>query len=512
MAKRIAYVRIMAETNALSPVLTEVVDFERTHYLSGTELSRAVSTSLGEEVPGFVRNAELSGFHDAVRKLAPPGAIVTVPLFSAWAVSGGRISRACFDHFATRLADALRAALPLDGLYFALHGALGAEGEVDPEARFLEIARGILGPDVPIGCSFDLHGLLTREKMAQLDLLAAYRTNPHRDHGKTGFRAGSLLVRRVLGEITPTAAWRAIPMVLGGGAGTDFLPPTARLFRLMKQLERDPRVLDVSLFLCHFWNDHPELGWSAYVVTDNAPELAERLADQLAEGAWSVRHDPVPEFLDPAEALRKIRAARLKRILGTVCVCDASDVVGAGGTGENTNLLRAFLADAPELITYLPLRDSAVVASLATTPVGETVTVTVGGKLDPEHNPPLTVTGRVRMKVTLPAFGAVVVLDLGGVQLALTEAPPLVMKPRFYRDIGLDPWKADVCVVKSFFPFRIYFLAENRMTLYVKTRGITDVDAVARLVFAGPVHPFAELADWRPEDARRRGPRPLSGA
>ena len=207
-----------------------------------------------------------------------------------------------------------------------------------------------------------------------------------------------------------------------------------------------------------------------------------------------------------------MRAARWRRKVGTACVCDVSDVVGAGGTGENTRLLSALLAEAPDLVSYVPIRADAAVDLLWPHALGDRVEVTVGGELHPEMNPPVTVSGTLIAKREPEGFGRVAVLDLGAVKLCVSDAPPMVMKPSYYRQLGLEPLKADITVVKSFFPFRIYFLAENRLTQYARTKGITDFDVVTTLRFAGPVHPQVALDDWRAEDARRRGvaPRPAA--
>ncbi len=103
------------------------------------------------------------------------------------------------------------------------------------------------------------------------------------------------------------------------------------------------------------------------------------------------------------------------------------------------------------------------------------------------------------------AIGRVVLVDLGHMKLVITEGPPLAMKPDFYGDLGLNPWKADIVVVKSLFPFRWYFLPHNRMTLYVTTSGVTDWNVGLSTNFRLPVHPRDEVPDWRPADRDRRG-------
>ena len=133
-----------------------------------------------------------------------------------------------------------------------------------------------------------------------------------------------MLTRALLGEIRPVLAWRSLPMVLGGGTTIDFLPTMRPVYRYMKKLEKQDKVLDASMFNCHLWTKHDELGWSGVVMVDGDQALAERLADDLADKLWSVRHPQPPEMSTADEALAKIRSIRLRRRLGTVCVCDAS--------------------------------------------------------------------------------------------------------------------------------------------------------------------------------------------
>jgi len=500
---RIAFCRISQETNALSPVRTEVEDFRRAQLLEGPALMRACGRT-APEAPGFLHNAELSGFVRAARKLGGER-VELVPLFSAWAVPGGKLSAEAQRWFCEKLLADLRAAGPVDGVFFSMHGAMGAEGETDPEAAFLGAVRAVVGPDVPIAVTLDLHAHLSAPKVDAATIIAAYRTNPHRDHARVGYRAGAILVRTVLGEVRPHLAWRTLPMVLGGGTTMDFLPTMWPVFRRMRRMERDPRVLYVSLFMCHLWNDAPDLGWATCVITDGAPELGERLAEELADAAWGVRHRLPPHFPTPDEAIRTARRARVRRRLGTVCISDASDMVGAGATGENTRLVKALLEQGHGLVSLAPIRDAAVVEELWDVPAGTAVRTRVGGRLAPEENPPLEVRGVVVRKEHTRAFGRAVVLDAGHLKLVVTEGPPLAMRPSFYRDLGLRPWKADICVVKSLFPFRLYFALLNRKTIYARTRGNTDLDAWRRLTFDGPVHPKEFVADWRGADRRRRG-------
>ncbi len=499
---RIAFGRIAQESNALSPVVTTMEDFERTHLLQGAELLAACQPD-GFEAKGFLRDAELSGF---VRAAKEAGDVEAVPLISAWTVPGGPIERATLDALIGRLIEALRAAGSVDAVMLSLHGAMAAVDSREPESEILAAVREAVGPKVRIGVSLDLHADLTPNKLRHVDVLAAYQTNPHRDHARTGERCGRTLIAAVRGAATLTTAWRSLPMVIGGGVTLDFLPPMLPIFWRMRTLERRvPKVLLTNIFMSHLWLDSPELGWSVHVTTDGDQALADRIADELADRLWATRlHDP-PSMPGPDEAIEAARQARWARKLGIVAMCDASDVVGAGAPGDRTELLRAALERGRDLQWLVPIRDPIALQALASTRIGATIDMPLGATLDPQHSAPLPVRGVLRRFELTEAFGRVAVLDLGHVQVVVTEGAPLAMNPEFYTDRGLDVWKADVVVVKSFFPFRIYFAKMLRKSIYVRTGGgTTDLDAWRRVTFARPTWPANNPSDWRAADRDRR--------
>jgi microcystin degradation protein MlrC len=494
-APRVAFARIMQETNALSPVRTELADFA--HSIDGEALLDAASR--GPEVDGFFRRAELAGFVDAARA----GRAVPVPVMSAWAASGGPLSRACFAALEARLVDGLRAVGRVDAVYLALHGAMGVEGVRDPETRLLVAARQAAG-GVPVVASHDLHGNVTRARVEACDALVAYHTNPHRDHARTGRRAGVLAVALARGGPRPHVAWRSLPVLLGGGTTLDFLAPMRGIFRRLRRAERRGEALAASVFMAHPWNDDPALGWST-VVVGRDPARAEALADELAELCWAVRHFQPPTFPSAREAIATARAARLRRRLGCVTIADASDIVTAGAPGDSTHLLRALIEDGTGLRAYTAVRDPVAVDELWPRGVGDTVSTTIGGRLDPASSSPLPVHGEIVGRYQRAGFGRNVVLAVADVRVVVTEGPAMVMRPSFYREVGLDPWRADIVVVKSFFPFLLFFLPYNRKTIFARTRGVTDLDAAFRIQFDGPIHPRDHVADWRRRDAARRG-------
>jgi microcystin degradation protein MlrC len=172
--------------------------------------------------------------------------------------------------------------------------------------------------------------------------------------------------------------------------------------------------------------------------------------------------------------------------------------VGAGAPGENTWILKALIEEGADLVSYIPVRDPEAARQAFNTPLNQTITLTVGGKLDKIYNRPLEVTGQVIHKKEW-LYGKTVVIKNKGVHLVLTEMPPPVMQPDFYTDLGLDLWKADVAVVKNLFPFRIWFLLYNRKTINVSTPGTTNIDVFDLKCqnITRPIYPLDKVDSWR---------------
>jgi microcystin degradation protein MlrC len=155
--------------------------------------------------------------------------------------------------------------------------------------------------------------------------------------------------------------------------------------------------------------------------------------------------------------------------------------------------------------TYAAVRDPHAIETLWPSREGEVVSLAIGGTLDPSSSPPLPVRGAIVSKHERHGFGRTIVLAVEHLSIVITEGPSMVMRPSFYTEVGLDPFKADIVMVKNFFPFLMFFLPYNRKTIFVRTRGTTDFDAAYKLAFDGPMHPRDAVDDWRARDRLRRG-------
>ena len=155
----------------------------------------------GYEDFGIRRGDELLNYHRTVQNeiggalsvFDAADNVQLVPAYSAFFItSGGTLAKAAWERLAQELLDSIRGAPPVDGVYFCMHGAMASEEELDPEGWLLKETRKILGKDIPIVVSLDLHGILTDRMVEHSDAIVAYHTYPHVDFADTGARAAHL--------------------------------------------------------------------------------------------------------------------------------------------------------------------------------------------------------------------------------------------------------------------------------------------------------------------------------
>ena len=226
----------------------------------------------------------------ALSVLAQAGADVA-PLLSASTCPGGCITDDCYQLLRRELLDRLRAAMPVDGVLLPLHGAAVADGVDDPEGDLIGAVRHLVGREVPVVATLDLHAHVTRAMVENAHGLVAWETYPHRDAQTTGERGARLLLDAVAGNCRPTMALAKVPVIVGGLNGsTDGDGAFARMMRDAKAREGHHGLLSASLFLVHPYLDQPDLGGGGLFITDADAPRARRLAVDTAERYWSARH------------------------------------------------------------------------------------------------------------------------------------------------------------------------------------------------------------------------------
>ncbi|MCK5651274.1 MAG: M81 family metallopeptidase, partial [Gemmatimonadetes bacterium] len=161
----------------------------------------------GDEI--FEADSYIAGFVARAREY---GGVELIGLESPGDVFGGSsaswITEETFDHFMTGILRDLAAAMPVDGVYLALHGAMAVRNVPRPEAEVARRVREMVGPDVPIVGTFDLHGNEDAEFLRYADMSFVVKRFPHYDAYIQGERAARMLIRTLEGDFIATTATR----------------------------------------------------------------------------------------------------------------------------------------------------------------------------------------------------------------------------------------------------------------------------------------------------------------
>lgn len=331
MPPRIAILGLHLEANAFAPP-TLRVDFERQCLAQGNEitrLARAATSLLPAEIPGFYARMDETG------EWTP------CPILMVAAPPGGPIEQAVFLDFLDEMRRGLAAALPLDGVYVASHGASSATGDEDSDGTILAMVRRLVGPRVPVIVTHDLHCNVSERMIEALDCFIAYRTNPHVDMAARAAEAADAM-RELLGGMRTAKAFLRLPLTPPSVTLLTAEGPYADLVRDAEALmASEPAILNASVTGGFTFSDLPKCGITVTVTArDEDMAAARRACAQLARRAWAERARHTRRLLSIAEATElALRAGRAE--VPPVIYSDAGDNPGGGGRGSTTYTLRA---------------------------------------------------------------------------------------------------------------------------------------------------------------------------
>ncbi|MNX08606.1 Lipase 1 precursor [compost metagenome] len=466
------------------------------------------------------------------RQLAAEGH-ETVESLLAFAQPLGRTVRSVYERLRDEILDDLRKAGPVDGVILVLHGAMVADGYDDCEGDVISRVREIVGPNVPIGVSLDLHCHFTQKMVNTADAIICYKEYPHTDAFERLTELIRIVVDTAQGRVKPVTAVHDCRMV---GKWHTTREPMAGFVRRMQDAEKLPGVLSVSLGHGFPWADVPESGAKLWVVTDNDPALAAKLAEELGRGFWDLRHETGVPSLSIEETLAKAMAVQG----GPVVIADTADNPGGGATSDSTFMLRAVVERGIGDVAFGGVWDLGAVQLCRDAGVGASFELRLGGKCGPASGDPIdlhvTVMNVVEAHsqgglsgVRTPMGPCVWVQAADGVDIVLISKRNQVIGADLFTGLGIDLAAKKLVIVKSAQHFHAEFGPLAKSVLYVSTPAslstdfanlpyrVRDLDYWPRVEQPGRPHHMAapgELytIDGRAMHLQRSGPVPASAA
>lgn len=457
MKKKILTLMFRHETNVFSPHKANRQSFRNLTDLAGEDVLtefRGLKTEVGAFIDVFGNREDI--------ELIPTVALYSIPC--------GNVADDVFDYALKYVLDTIRACGGIDGFIIEFHGAMVTESRFDAEGDFLEAVREVIGNEVPIVATLDLHANVTEKMVRYATALIPYEKYPHTDRYETGYTAATILADIIDGKADVRMAYRKISYLL------PLLPSESEqlspVYTLAKILEEDNNALSVRFTHGFFPSDISEMGMSVLVVTNGDGVLAEDIADRLE----SCIRENIPRFkMDYPELDSVLDEAEQPGELPVV-IGDASDNPGAGGFNDSTHILRRILERGIKGAAIATIVDTESVARCVEAGVGATVRLSLGGKTDSQYSGgpieadvyvKMITDGRYILKGKMSRGmvvnqGTTAVVEIDGNTVIIASVAFQPYDPEVFRSHGITPEDQRILVTKSAVHYKASFADVSR--------------------------------------------------
>lgn len=422
----------------------------------------------------------------------------------------------------------LEAHMPLDIVYLALHGAGVVDKTPDLEGDLAETVRGLVGKDTMIVWSGDLHGKITDKMVENMNFFSACKKYPHLDMNETArdamYRAAAILA----GESHPTPAYRKVPLMMPLANTEEEGTFGNRLKEKCIEIEKRTSVLNCSVMHGFPYQDTDFCGVYPMVTTENNPELAQELVDELSQWIWDHRKEAFYPLNDLDKTMSTVlamldRDGRYERKQPTkgdridhtpIIIGDPADNPGGGAGGGGTHLLKALMeTKGLGKVAFISIHDPETAKAAVAAGVGATIDVNLGGKFEPLAGEPIKTKAYVKSisdgnetvrggtaygipynfgpTVRLVISDTVDVIVISGLVQAYDDSQA--------RPHGIAIQEYDVIGVKSGNHFRAFYENFTDKVLIVDVPGATsrDITLFEHTQLKGPIYPLDKNTTFR---------------
>lgn len=464
---RLAFGMFLQESNTFCPEL------------SGLERFRQSDLAFGQDILPIAKHS--NHFTGGMSRAAEQLGIELYPTVIASATPYGIVERKAYEYITGELYDRLHNAGKLDGIVFSFHGAMVSQTTMDPEGEVIQAMRSIVGPGVPITCTFDLHCKVSQRMIDHADAFFYNNENPHVDSFDRGVEATQVCARIARGELEPVMVFRKPGMLI---PTLKVRPPTAGplvdIFKRAFEMEKDPRVININIGPGFPWCDVPDAGAHVVPVVHKDRQLAEDLAGELSDRLWRVRHECIPTITPVEEGVSRAMTAKE----GPIVLLDVSDNPGTGTTEDSNSVLRELYRQKARNAAFAIIRQPDAVRRCIEAGPGADVDLQLGY---PHRGvgEPIAMTARVKTvsdgeyRHSSPtsdrdtvSLGKTAVIEHDGVEILITERTSPVNSPEIFRRHGIDPMAKQILVIKTFKMYsEPYFQSVARDMIEVDANG-----------------------------------------
>jgi microcystin degradation protein MlrC len=454
---RIAVGAFLHETNTFAPTKATFQDFVHgggwpamAHGPDVLKVMRKINVGLA----GFVETAEANGWE-------------LVPTISAAASPSAHVTTDAFERVMKEMVDGIAKAGPIDAVYLDLHGAMVTEAHDDGEGEILARVRKVIGPDLPLVTSLDLHANVSPEMVAHADALIAYRTYPHVDMADTGRACARHLALLLKSKTRLAKAFRQLPFLIPISWQCTNDQPTKGIYQKLAALESDD-VPTLSFAPGFPAAEFAHCGPSVFAYGRTQAD-ADAAADRIVALIESHEDDFDGRIYSPDDGVR-LAMELAKTARKPIIIADTQDNPGAGGDSDTTGMLRALVRNQASGAATGVIYDPASAKAAHAAGVGATVTLDLGGKSGIPGDAPYRETFTVeklsdgQFIATGPYYGGrdmdmgpSACLRIGDIRVVVGSYKAQLADQSMYRYVGIEPTTQKILVNKSSVHFRADF-------------------------------------------------------
>lgn len=443
--KRIFTAALATETNTFSPIVIDRRGFEDSLYAAPGQ-HPVTPTLCTAPIPVGRRVCAEKGW-------------VLIEGTAAWADPAGLVARGTYEGLRDEILGQLKAALPVDAVVMGLHGAMVAQGYIDPEGDLLARVRAIVGKDVLVCAELDPHSHLTAKRVAAADFFVVFKEFPHTDFVDRAEDLWRIVVDTLEGRVRPVMSVYDCRMI-------DVFPTSRQPMRgfvdRMFQIERDdPKVLSLSAIHGFMAGDVPEMGTKMIAVTDGDAAHGAALAERLGRELYANRGRHMMPQIGEGEAV----AQAMKAAKGPVVIADMWDNPGGGTAGDATVVLKELIARGATGVAIGTIWDPIAVQLCFAAGEGAEMLLRFGAKSAPLTGEPadalvrvvrLSADAEMRFGESVVPFGPaarIALLDdrgeARGIEVILNTVRAQSYDPSLFTALGIDPLAQKILVIKS---------------------------------------------------------------
>lgn len=461
--------QIAHETNTFSNVKTEVDSFK----LWGWDVGETVIEN-NRKVRNYV-----GGMIDRAEELG----IEVVPTFATFAYPAGVITAETYEALKKELLTRISEEIDYDAICLSLHGAGVTESTEDLEGDLLKEIRKVVGYNIPLVVTLDLHANVTQTMVDEADVLLGNNLYPHTDSYEIGIEAVNITQQILQQKLKPTMYLSTLPMIIP--TSTTNLAPASDVNERCWQWENEENLIDCTFYHGFPYTNISEIGVTVLVITNDDFDLAKRAAEDVSSYVWERRDDFLQKKPLPKEGI----ALALQHDGAPVVLNETSDNPGGGTPGDGTFLLRALLEENVEKAAFGFIYDPEVVEIAFRAGIGASVEVNLGGKTDSLHGEPVQLKAYVKCltdgcftqsspmgKGAKVNLGRSVRLQCGGVDIIVCSVKAQTLDEQIFLLHGIDVKEYKIVALKSSQHFRAGFEPVSSKIISVDSPGLTTLD------------------------------------